>query len=113
MAKGGARVGAGRPKGSRTIKTGAVIRTLQTGGKSWKTALEWAMAVINDESADIEIKTRLAIACMPFQGPKYESIPANGGVKKQRDDAAVEAQKKATPFAAPKAPRLVSSRGDD
>ena len=113
MPRGGARVGAGRPKGSR--KTGpetAAIRALLTGGKRYASALAWAMDVINDPDADIEVKSRLAIAAMPYQHPRIESMPANGGKKKQKAKAAEEIQAQPSPFAAPGAPRIVASRDD-
>lgn len=77
MAKGGARPGAGRPKGARNFKTEdkpviKAVQTLDTGkpGRKFDTALEFAMDVINDPSADPEHKIRLAIAAMPYQHPK-------------------------------------------
>jgi hypothetical protein len=113
LPRGGARVGAGRPKGSKKVvgpETKA-IRDLLNGGKRYETARAWMLDYLNDPSGEVEIKARLAIALLPFQLPKLESIPAQGGKKEQLRAAAAEAvcQPK---FAPPAAPRVIALRGD-
>jgi hypothetical protein len=87
------------------------VQALRTGGKRYKTALEWAMDYINDPSGEVEIKSRLAVAAMPYQHPKIESIPAQGGKKEQQKAAAAEALTH-TKYAPPAPPRLIALRGD-
>jgi hypothetical protein len=108
MARGGFRPGAGRPRGASTAgkKEKAVERTLETasqGSKRFKTALEFAMDVINDGEAPLDAKIRLAIAAMPFQNPKLEA--AAPGKKERREEAANNAAK--GKFATPSPPKLV------
>lgn len=108
MARGGFRPGAGRPRGASTAgkKERAVERTLETaspGSKRFKTALDFAMDVINDGDAPLDAKIRLAIAAMPFQHPKLEA--AAPGKKEQRQ-ANAEAAAGAGKFAAPSGPKL-------
>ncbi len=72
MPRGGARAGAGRPKGSGSSKgIHSVVGALQagdTGSRRFETALAFAMSVINDPVADMNDKIRLAMRqrC-PFQ----------------------------------------------
>lgn len=97
MARGGYRPGAGRPKGAKSTapterQVDAAERTLQASprrSKKFKTALDFAMAIINDPDAPIDAKIKLAQAAMPFQSPKV----AAGGLGKK--DAAQQAAKTA------------------
>jgi hypothetical protein len=106
MARGGARPGAGRPKGTRKSKSkvAATERALTQGKTETKTfadALEFAMATINDPTADLDGKIRLAIAAMPFQHPKIADVKASK--KDAQHQAAKEASKgKFAPAAPPK-----------
>jgi hypothetical protein len=50
--------------------------------------LEWIIDIINDPDADIEVKSRLAVAALPFQHPRLESVPADGGKKERKAKAA-------------------------
>lgn len=96
MPRGGARPGAGRPKKSKSASPAVrkVVRDLKrkpskAAGKAaevHKTALEFAMAMINDPNVEMDDKVRLAIAAMPFQHPKLEGKTA--GKKEERADAA-------------------------
>jgi hypothetical protein len=79
MPSGGSRPGAGRPRGSTSSKRlRTEIATIQRdiSSRRFKTALEFAMSVINDPNADMNDKIRLAIAAMPFQHPKLAERPA-------------------------------------
>ena len=42
-------------------------------GERFETALDFAMAVLNDPDAPLEAKLRLARAVLPFQTPKLEA----------------------------------------
>ena len=110
MPRGGARNGAGRPR--KTGPETAAIRALLVGGKCYTSVLEWIMDIINDPDADIEVKSRLAVAALPFQHPRIESMPIDGGKKERKAKAAAAIQERPSPFAAPAAPRLVASRVD-
>jgi len=46
--------------------------------------LEWIIDIINDPDADIEVKSRLAVAALPFQHPRIDSVPVGGGKKSRR-----------------------------
>jgi hypothetical protein len=82
MPRGGYRPGAGRPKGAKNKKpaSGAVrdaISDLQAavpGSRKFDDAVQFAMDVINDTSASMDDKVRLAIAVMPYQRPKLADI---------------------------------------
>ena len=78
MARGGARPGAGRPKRQPDPKVGKAAERLKAKPpaapeRHYASALEFAMAVINDPEAHMADKIRLAIAALPFQHPKLES----------------------------------------
>lgn len=77
MSRGGYRPGAGRPKGSRTLKGGTVNAE---GG----TPLEFLLGVVEDEAADVELRVRCAVAALPYCHPKAE---AGGKRARQRLDA--------------------------
>lgn len=94
MSRGGFRVGAGRPKGARTRAKEAAAKQQPTTTSpvtteqpapatpprvAFKTAIEFAMSVINDPDADAADKVRLAIALMPFQAPKLAEKKADDG----------------------------------
>jgi hypothetical protein len=87
------------------------IRNLLNGGKRYETALAWMLDYLNDPTGEVEIKARLAVALLPFQLPKLESVPAQGGKKEQQKAAAAEAVTNPK-YATPAAPRLVALGGD-
>ncbi|NVO13885.1 MAG: hypothetical protein HXX10_07600 [Rhodoplanes sp.] len=68
----------------------------------FKTALEFAMAVINDPAAAMNARTALAIAAMPYQHPKLAEKTT------KKDEAAAAARKAASAgrYAPPAPPRL-------
>lgn len=113
MPRGGARTGAGRPKGSGSSKAiRSAVSALQTDNISshrFKTALEFAMSVINDTAADMNDKIRLAIAAMPFQHPKLAEQSAG-----KKEQAAVAAGRAASGrYATARPPTLVVDNGAD
>lgn len=108
MPRGGYRPGAGRPKGltkanSEERAAEKVLAEAKPGSKKHKSALAFAMDVINDAEAPLDAKIRLAIAAMPFQHPKLEASAM--GKKEQREEAARKAA--AGKFAPPAPPKLV------
>lgn len=113
MARGGFRPGAGRPKGTgktskpvtkaeKVLSAAAPDVPATIESKRFKTALEFAMATINDAGADMADKVRLAIAAMPFQHPKLADV--GQGKKEQAAEAAKAAG--SGRFAAPAPPKL-------
>ena len=95
MARGGYRPGAGRPKGVKSTasserKIDTAEQTLQAGrrrSKRFKTALDFAMSVINDPDAPLEAKIKLTQAVVAFQSPK---VSAGGLGKKDAAQRAAE-----------------------
>ena len=113
MPRGGARPGAGRPKGSGSSKgicsvVGA-LRAGDIGSRRFETALEFAMSVINDSASDMNDKIRLAIAAMPFQHPKLAEHPAG----KKEEAAAAAGRAASGRYATPRPPKLVVNNGTD
>lgn len=113
MPRGGARPGSGPKKGARYKKTTkaspvvAAVANLVAGpsaGTKFHDAHDFAMDVINDASASMDDKVRLAIAVMPYQRPKLAEVAAN------KKGAAADAAKSAGAgrFATPTGPKLVA-----
>jgi hypothetical protein len=86
MPRGGTRPGAGRPKGSRTIPSVSADLRSDPGSHRFKTALEFGMSVVNDPSAEMNDRIRLAIAMLPYQHPKLAE--QQGGKKEEAAAAA-------------------------
>ena len=71
MSHGGRRPGSGRkPKPKEIARAETVLREASMGNRKFKTALKFAMAVINDPKASMDHKCRLAIAAMPYQSAR-------------------------------------------
>lgn len=98
MPRGGARSGAGRPRKPRTpdelqefedkLAADRATPDLPTGiEQRYETAVEFAMAIINDDSKPLSERRRLAIAVMPYQSPK---VAADLGGKKGARQAAAK-----------------------
>lgn len=112
MARGGHRPGAGRPRKAGAEAT-KVIKELarekddaspETARKH-ETAIEFAMAVINDPEAAMNDKVRLAIAVLPFQTARADA-EAHGKKERKLDNAKALAAN-SDRFAVPQPPRLV------
>lgn len=91
MASGGSRPGAGRPRGSKAVApiVHQAIQTLKAapnGSPAFKSAVEYAMHVINDAASPMDAKIRLAVAVMPFQHARLEAKAV--GKKEAASDAA-------------------------
>jgi len=83
--RGGYRAGAGRPRGSKTVKMPAPTST-EAGSM---TPLEYLSRVLNDPSADEARRDRAAIALLPYTVPK----PASIGAKAAREAEAMDAER--------------------
>jgi phage terminase small subunit len=116
MPRGGARPGAGRPRGSKEIggKIYAAERVLRAHREEtaksdeFKSALGFAMAVINDPTEPMEARIRLAIAVLPFQHPKLESVSVS---KKAEREKAGRELAETSEFSTPTAPKLIVDNG--
>ncbi len=117
MARGGFRPGAGRPKGAKkqdkTSKAAQAEKALEAhqDTKKFKTALDYAMDVINDPNADKEQKTRLAIALLPFQHPKLADKPATIREDRAKNAMAAASGKYAPPPPPGTRPKVVVDNG--
>jgi hypothetical protein len=100
MPRGGYRPGAGRPKGSRTLKRALPSPKLPVVKI---TPLEYMLAVMNDPNADELRRDKMAIAAAPFMHPRVADN-RYGKKDEERDRAAErgESEKYATPPAPPK-----------
>lgn len=122
MARGGFRPGAGRPKSAakrtpadkakRSIVSAAQVvaatdEPTKGAVKKFDTALDFAMAIINDADALMSDKIKLAVAVLPFQHPRLEGMAP--GKKDIQASAAREAAK--GKFAPPAGPRLAVNNG--
>lgn len=87
MARGGYRPSAGRPKGSVSVspKVKAVEAELVLSNPEYRSALDFAMRVINDPTAEMADKIRLAIAAMPFQHARLSDAPIGKKEQAQAD----------------------------
>ena len=89
MARGGFRVGAGRPKGSKknrtTTKSKQSDSIITRPGESL-TPLQFMLRVLNDPNADKELRAKMAIAAAP-----YIHSRAGEGKKNDRADRAKKA----------------------
>ncbi len=108
MARGGARPGAGRPKGvkARTERPEkpvlSVSADIVAAGRALKLSpLEYMLAVLNDETAEDARRDRMAQAAAPF-------VHARAGEATKKVDAADKAKRVAAGrFAPGAAPQLV------
>lgn len=109
MARGGARLGAGRPKIGRTAKEPAKKEsrkqsrddssagTFSTGGAKLS-PLEYMLLVMNSDEVDDGRRDRMAVAAAPFVHTKM----GEGGKKEQKDEAAKKVASRFAPSAPPK-----------
>lgn len=75
MPAGGARAGAGRPKGSISKVSAELREHLLAGGVS---PLEYMLQVMRDATADSERRDKMAQAAAPFVHPKLASTEVSG-----------------------------------
>lgn len=82
MAKGGYRPNAGRPKGSKTVKSAG-----QTAAALRQQPLEYLLGVMNDPSASVELRLRAAGIAAPFMHAKPAPTPPIGKKAQAEIDA--------------------------
>ena len=75
--RGGVRLGSGRPKGSKQIRSSAAtIRAAKALGKAMP--LEFLLSIMNDEHQSYKERVAAAIAAAPYIHPKLQSIAISG-----------------------------------
>lgn len=97
MARGGARPGAGRPKGVKTLKENrkSIPADIRSAARAAKVSpLDYMLAVMNDEEADPARRDRMAQAAAPFVHPKAE--PVKPSAKEQVEETARTADRGTT-----------------
>jgi hypothetical protein len=75
MAKGGKRVGAGRPKGSLTRVSAAQREAAAQGGE---TPLDYMLRVMRDDMADSNRRDDMAKAAGPYVHAKLAAVEVTG-----------------------------------
>jgi hypothetical protein len=104
MARGGYRAGAGRPKGSKTVRASAISADLQRAAKkSGMTPLEYMLSVMNNPKVDQSRRDRMAVAAAPFCHPR---VADNRFGKKDAAAEAAETEGEGTPWADLLGPRV-------
>lgn len=87
MARGGARVNAGRPKKAALAKPISVPADIKKAARlSGMTPLDYMLTVMNDAGADDLRRDRMAVAAAPFVHSKPSDSPV--GKKEQAQEAA-------------------------
>lgn len=71
MAKGGKRIGAGRPKGSKITRTVELADRIAAQGVS---PLEYVMTIMRDETQHPGLRFECAKAAMPYMHPRYGNV---------------------------------------
>ena len=86
MARGGARLGAGRPRKTAEPAPKVTKMTVNRPSKELggMTPLEYMLQVMNDDSAEDQRRDRIAVAAAPFVHARAEAA----GKKEQRQQAA-------------------------
>lgn len=80
MPRGGHRAGAGRPKGSKQVRSSApLIRRAKAAGKPMP--LEYLLEVMNDPEKGARERLSAAIAAAPYVHPRLASVQVNGEIK--------------------------------
>ena len=80
MPSGGIRPGAGRPKGSKQIRSaGSAIRATKAEGKPLP--LDFLLASMNDLKLEFRERLAAAIAAAPYVHPRLASIQVSAEVK--------------------------------
>lgn len=109
MARGGARVGAGRPKKGEQPQPKPEVEADQEARKLSLSPLEYMLRVMNDDSADDSRRDRMAVAAAPYVHGKAPDVPQ--GKKEQKQKAAEERAIAGSRFAPPAPPRVVVNNG--
>lgn len=75
--RGGARLGAGRKKGSLTKRTQEIVAAATADGL---TPLEYLLGRLKDEKEDAKVRLYCAKEAAPYIHPKLSSIEHSGGL---------------------------------
>lgn len=75
MARGGARPGAGRPRGATTRKTREIA---DRAAREGITPLEFLLQVMRDETAEFAQRLDAAKSAAPFIHPRLSAVEASG-----------------------------------
>lgn len=75
MARGGARAGAGRPKGRHSRKTEQRLAAIEAAGL---TPLDYMLQVVRDENAPRELRLDAAKSAAPYVHPRLANITHKG-----------------------------------
>ena len=86
MPRGGARPGAGRPKGSGKPLPKAPKAVAIAANASNLTPLDYMLAIMRDDSQAPELRAKMAVAAAPYVHPKPGDVAK--GKKEQAEDAA-------------------------
>ena len=114
MPRGGPRPGSGRPRKDRTPDELQEFEDKLAAEKAlpdppahakhrYKSSLEFAMAIINDDEKPLAERRRLAIAALPYQHEKLAERPAG---KKEQKGARAKQVAQGGRFGVPSAPQL-------
>ena len=80
MPRGGHRPGAGRPKGSKQVRSSApLIRRAKAAGKPMP--LDYLLDVMNDPEQGLRERLSAAIAAAPYVHPRLASVHVNAEIK--------------------------------
>jgi len=80
MPRGGHRLGAGRPKGSKQVRSSAhMIREAKASGKLMP--LDFLLTSMNDQKLEFKERLSAAIAAAPYVHPRLASVHVSGELK--------------------------------
>lgn len=71
MPKGGKREGAGRPKGSRNVKTVEQVKAIKESGL---TPLDYLLEVLRDETNEKNVRMDAATKAAPYVHPRLSAV---------------------------------------
>ena len=75
MSRGGARPGAGRPRGRRSSKTAQLLSAIEASGT---TPLDYLLAVMRDLNQNMCVRLDAAKAAAPYVHPKLATTEIRG-----------------------------------
>lgn len=84
MARGGARAGAGRPKGAAAKRTREIADKAASEGL---TPLEFMLQVLRDETAEMGARFEAAKAAAPYVHPRLANVDGTHRVTLSQDEA--------------------------
>ena len=93
MARGGARPGAGRPKGVKKVRENrkAIPADIRSAARAAKLSpLDYMLAVMNDETAEEARRDRMAQAAAPYVHPKAEAKKPTAAEEREKASRTAE-----------------------